>query len=201
MARSSHCQSSTSRYSGGQGVVTQLGCRDSGPSPGQPEKVTTTGTSSCSASRTVVRKVSSSALARAAIGVQRVAVARQGADGQPGVGDPLPVGLGVARAGQQAVGVDVARPGQPPVPSSSARDVAQGAHGGEHLGKGQLPEHRSEHTQLHVGIRVLVATHVIGTRKGCNRFQRDLIPRDSGRARGPDAPAEGRDRGPGTRDR
>ena len=44
------------------GVVTQFGCFASSESPGQPENVTTTGTSSCSASRTVFRNTSSSAL-------------------------------------------------------------------------------------------------------------------------------------------
>src|SRR5438094_4380796 len=42
----SHCHSRTSRNSGGHGVVIQFGCFASSESPGQPEKVTTTGTRS-----------------------------------------------------------------------------------------------------------------------------------------------------------
>src|SRR5580700_2129066 len=54
----SHCQASTSRYSGGHGHVTQLGAFASAESPGQPEKSTTTGTPSFSASRMVLRLTS-----------------------------------------------------------------------------------------------------------------------------------------------
>ena len=72
------------------------GCFAPSESPGQPENVTTTGTSSCSARRTVLRNTSSAACAVAAIGMQRVAVARQRADRQAGVGDLLAV-VGRAR--------------------------------------------------------------------------------------------------------
>src|SRR6476620_3100287 len=54
----SHCQSSTSRYSGGHGHVTQFGYLALSLSPGQPEKSITTGTSSFSASRMVLRLTS-----------------------------------------------------------------------------------------------------------------------------------------------
>src|SRR5271167_4624946 len=64
----SHCQSSTSRYSVGQGQVTQLGYFALSLSPGQPEKSTTTGTSSFSASRIVLRLVSANALATSLFG-------------------------------------------------------------------------------------------------------------------------------------
>src|SRR5579883_892169 len=59
----SHCQSSTSRYSGGHGQVTQLGYLAFSLSPGQPEKSMTTGTSSFSASRMVCLLVSAYFLA------------------------------------------------------------------------------------------------------------------------------------------
>src|SRR5713226_970077 len=49
----SHCQASTSRYSGGQGQVTQLGYLALSLSPGHPEKSITTGTPIFSASRMV----------------------------------------------------------------------------------------------------------------------------------------------------
>src|SRR6058998_1448273 len=52
----SHCHSSTSRNSGGHGVVTQFGYFASSESPGHPENVTTTGTSSHLARHTVFRK-------------------------------------------------------------------------------------------------------------------------------------------------
>ena len=99
IAFSSHCQSSTSRNSGGHGVVTQLGCcassdvaRAAGEGHdhrhvellGQPHRL---------AERRRRRRC-----AVRAIGMQRVAVARQRADGQAGVGDQLAVGLRVARA-------------------------------------------------------------------------------------------------------
>src|SRR5690242_5190933 len=61
----SHCQASTSRYSGGHGQVTQFGYLALGPSPGQPLKSTTTGTPSFSASWIVFRLVSWSRFARA----------------------------------------------------------------------------------------------------------------------------------------
>src|ERR1022692_460122 len=54
----SHCQSRTSRYSGGHGQVTQFGYFALSLSPGQPEKSTTTGTPSFSASSTVFLLVS-----------------------------------------------------------------------------------------------------------------------------------------------
>src|SRR5690349_12382395 len=63
---SSHCHLRTSRYSGGQGHVTQLGCFDAGESPGQPEKSITTGTFNFAASSTVLRLTSASCFARAA---------------------------------------------------------------------------------------------------------------------------------------
>ena len=50
----SHCQASTSRYSGGHGQVTQFGYFALSLSPGQPEKSMTTGTPSFSASRMVL---------------------------------------------------------------------------------------------------------------------------------------------------
>ena len=59
----SHCHSRTSRNSGGHGVVIQFGCFASSESPGQPEKVTTTGTSRRFARQTVFRNVSSYAWA------------------------------------------------------------------------------------------------------------------------------------------
>src|SRR5471032_2091143 len=55
---SSHCQFSTSRYSGGQEQVTQLGNFAWTESPGQPEKSTTVITPSFSARRMVLRLVS-----------------------------------------------------------------------------------------------------------------------------------------------
>src|ERR1700761_8414819 len=64
----SHCQSSTSRYSGGQGQVTQLGYFAVSLSPGQPEKSITIGTPSFDANSTVRRLVSWYALAVAASG-------------------------------------------------------------------------------------------------------------------------------------
>src|SRR6202030_1836119 len=54
----SHCHSSTSRYSGGHGHVTQFGYFAVSLSPGQPEKSITTGTPSFSASKMVFRLVS-----------------------------------------------------------------------------------------------------------------------------------------------
>src|SRR5207249_9533985 len=54
----SHCHASTSRYSGGQGHVTQFGYLALSLSPGQPEKSITTGTPSFSARSTVLREVS-----------------------------------------------------------------------------------------------------------------------------------------------
>src|ERR1700733_10132704 len=64
----SHCQSRSSRYSGGQGQVIQFGYFALLLSPGQPEKSMTTGTSSFSANLTVFRLVSWKALARVAFG-------------------------------------------------------------------------------------------------------------------------------------
>ena len=64
----SHCHSRISRNSGGHGAVTQFGRVAPSESPGQPENVTTTGTSSCSASRTDLRNTSSAACAVAASG-------------------------------------------------------------------------------------------------------------------------------------
>src|ERR1700733_1884701 len=64
----SHCQSSASRYSGGQGQVIQLGYFALLLSPGQPEKSITTGTPSFSARRTVLRLVSWNAFAKAEFG-------------------------------------------------------------------------------------------------------------------------------------
>src|SRR4029077_16049584 len=64
----SHCHSRISRNSGGQGVVTQFGRVAVSESPGHPENVTTTGTSICSASRTVLRNTSSYARGVAASG-------------------------------------------------------------------------------------------------------------------------------------
>src|SRR5262245_21645901 len=52
-----------SKYSGGQGHVTQLGCWSFGEPPGQPLKVVTTSTSSFSAKRTHLRKAVSWAVA------------------------------------------------------------------------------------------------------------------------------------------
>jgi hypothetical protein len=68
MATSFHCQSSTSRKSGGQAQVTQFGLLAPGPSPGQPEKQLTTGTPSSTASRAVFRHVSCEARANSASG-------------------------------------------------------------------------------------------------------------------------------------
>src|SRR3982751_6933717 len=64
----SHCQSSRSRYSGGQGQVTQFGYFALSLSPGQPEKSMTTGTPSLAASSTVRLLVSTNALAVAGSG-------------------------------------------------------------------------------------------------------------------------------------
>src|SRR3984885_1426896 len=64
----SHCQSRTSRYSGGQGHVTQFGYLALSLSPGHPEKSITTGTSSFSARRIVLRLVSAYAFATAGLG-------------------------------------------------------------------------------------------------------------------------------------
>src|ERR1051326_4236591 len=55
----SHCHSSVSRNSGGHGQVIQLGQVAWSLSPGHPEKVTTTGTFSISASRTDFRNAAS----------------------------------------------------------------------------------------------------------------------------------------------
>ena len=68
MAFVSLCQSSTSRNSGGHGVVIQFGCFAPSKSPGQPEKVTTVGTPIFAARRTVWRNSSSSARAVAGSG-------------------------------------------------------------------------------------------------------------------------------------
>ena len=54
--------------SGGHGVVTQFGCLASSESPGQPENVTTTGTSIRCARHTVLRNTSSYWRARSACG-------------------------------------------------------------------------------------------------------------------------------------
>src|SRR5271165_3538377 len=64
----SHCHASTSRYSGGHGQVTQFGYFALSLSPGHPEKSTTTGTPSFSASRTVLRLVSAYFFATAGSG-------------------------------------------------------------------------------------------------------------------------------------
>src|SRR5713101_6365917 len=64
----SHCQASTSRYSGGQGQVTQLGYLALSLSPGQPEKSITTGTPSFWASRIVFLLVSAFVFPIAAFG-------------------------------------------------------------------------------------------------------------------------------------
>src|SRR5579862_3417605 len=59
----SHCHSSTSRYSGGHGQVTQFGYLALSLSPGHPEKSITTGTPSLAANRIVLRLTSWLALA------------------------------------------------------------------------------------------------------------------------------------------
>src|SRR5579871_656807 len=64
----SHCQSRTSRYSGGHGQVTQFGYLALSLSPGQPEKSITTGTPSFWARRIVFRLVSWLALAITGLG-------------------------------------------------------------------------------------------------------------------------------------
>src|SRR2546423_15146975 len=64
----SHCQASTSRYSGGHGQVTQFGNLALSLSPGQPEKSMTTGTPSFSASRMVLRFISWFDFAYSALG-------------------------------------------------------------------------------------------------------------------------------------
>jgi len=58
MTTFSHCQDKISWKCGGQAQVTQLGYFAVSLSPGQPEKSTTTGTPSFSASRMVRRLVS-----------------------------------------------------------------------------------------------------------------------------------------------
>src|SRR5580692_4350269 len=64
----SHCQSSTSRYSGGHGQVTQFGYFALSLSPGHPAKSITTGTPSFAASMIVLRLVSWFALAMTGLG-------------------------------------------------------------------------------------------------------------------------------------
>src|SRR5581483_10589926 len=64
----SHCQASTSRYSGGHGQVTQFGYFAASLSPGHPEKSITTGTPSFSASSTVRLLVSAKPFATEASG-------------------------------------------------------------------------------------------------------------------------------------
>jgi hypothetical protein len=69
--------------------VTQFGLLDRSESPGQPEKVMTFGTSSFWARRTVSRKAASCCLRQGGVGVERVAVAGEGADLQAPAGDRL----------------------------------------------------------------------------------------------------------------
>src|SRR5207302_11163985 len=64
----SHCHSSRSKYSGGQGQVTQFGYLAFSLSPGQPEKSMTTGTPSLAASSTVRLLVSANPFATAESG-------------------------------------------------------------------------------------------------------------------------------------
>src|ERR1700680_3497242 len=64
----SHCQSRTSRYSGGHGQVTQFGNLALSLSPGHPEKSMTTGTPSFSARRIVFSLVAWLVAANAASG-------------------------------------------------------------------------------------------------------------------------------------
>src|ERR1022692_4856615 len=64
----SHCQSRTSRYSGGHGHVTQFEYFALSLSPGQPEKSMTTGTPSLAASSTVRLLVAAKPFATAGSG-------------------------------------------------------------------------------------------------------------------------------------
>src|SRR5579864_9338576 len=64
----SHCHFSRSRKSGGQGVGDQLGYLALSESPGQPEKSITVFTPSFSASRMVLRLVSSELRANSLLG-------------------------------------------------------------------------------------------------------------------------------------
>ena len=124
------------------------GCASS-ESPGQPENVTTTGTCSCSASRTVCRNTSSACAATAAVGMQRVAVTRQRADRQPRVLDHRAGSRGRARACR--AGPSRSRwscPGQPPVPSSIALHVPQRAHFRQHRSDVQAAEDRRKHASF-----------------------------------------------------
>jgi len=66
--------------------VTQLGAVAWDESPGHPEKSTTTGMPSFSASRMVLRLTSPVLLRMGLIGMQRVAVTTQGADGRAVIG-------------------------------------------------------------------------------------------------------------------
>jgi hypothetical protein len=81
--------------------------------------------------------------------MQRVAMARQCADGEAGIGETLAVGLRVARACKQPVGVDVIATGPAAGADFDRRHVLERAYGLEHLGERQPAEHGSEDAEFH----------------------------------------------------
>ena len=136
------------------------------------------------------------------VGVQRVAVARQGADGQPGVGDPLPVGLASLRQASSGRGRCDRVPASRRCPARGRSRAAAAATASSISGKASFPN-TGVNTPSFMSASASWQRRCNRTRKGCNRFQRDLIPRRFRRARDPRRPREGRtrdgtgDQGPG----
>jgi hypothetical protein len=82
--------------------------------------------------------------------MKRVAVARQGADGEAGIRDHLPILARAALVGQQRVEVHVIAPGPAARANLDRLHLLQRLHFREHVLHGQLAEHRCEDAKFHL---------------------------------------------------
>ena len=84
------------------------------------------------------------------IRVQRIAVAREGADGQAGVGQQLPIGRGAAVTFDHLSEVIEVRTPRPAAgPQFDRFHVPQRLHLRDHLGRREVSEYRCEYAQFH----------------------------------------------------
>ena len=91
------------------------------------------------------------------VGMERVAVAGQGADGQPGVLDHRPVVAGGTGIVEERHRIQVVVPRPAAGAELDCLHMAQGAHLRQHRPDIQSAKHRREHAELH---RVLLTTVV-----------------------------------------